>query len=281
MRTDKYPTRLFDNGRFINRSEPVACERSSELSDFSFQVYIKNGYIVLQDFFNKLDIGKLHYNSDKANGLVTNDTKINAKRSTTGFHDQEPFKAFASNKNLVGIVKGILGSDVYIHQSRMNYKLPGANGWYWHSDFETWHAQDGMPEMRCLTAMIPLTENDACNGPLLVIPGSHKLFYSCRKEKQVSAEENFADQKEGVPTEEAIQEFYRVSGKVKAVLCSPGDLVLFDCNIIHGSVQNMAPYPRTNMFIVYNSIENKLVEPFSAEVPRPEEFGARKNVEVI
>jgi hypothetical protein len=47
---------------------------------------------------------------------------------------------------VVGPARQLLGSDVYVHQSRVNFK-PGFNGqdFYWHSDFETWHAEDGMP----------------------------------------------------------------------------------------------------------------------------------------
>lgn len=52
----------------------------------------------------------------------------------------------------------ILGSEVYIHQSRVNYKPGyGGTGFYWHSDFETWHSEDGMPRMRALSVSIALT----------------------------------------------------------------------------------------------------------------------------
>src|SRR3546814_10756649 len=44
--------------------------------------------------------------------------------------------------------------------SRLNYK-PGFKGkeFYWHSDFETWHVEDGMPQMRALSMSILLAEN--------------------------------------------------------------------------------------------------------------------------
>ena len=53
------------------------------------------------------------------------------------------------------IAEQILGSQVYIHQSRVNLK-PGFKGkeFYWHSDFETWHIEDGMPRMRALSCSI-------------------------------------------------------------------------------------------------------------------------------
>src|SRR3546814_18361378 len=69
---------------------------------------------------------------------------------------------------------------VYIHQSRLNYK-PGFKGkeFYWHSDFETWHVEDGMPRMRALSMSVLLAENTTHNGPLMLIPGSHQTYLTC------------------------------------------------------------------------------------------------------
>src|SRR3546814_3951459 len=55
----------------------------------------------------------------------------------------------ASDPRLIHVARQILGSEVYMHQSRANMK-PGFKGkeFYWHSDFETWHVEDGMPRMR-------------------------------------------------------------------------------------------------------------------------------------
>jgi ectoine hydroxylase len=69
--------------------------------------------------------------------------------------------------------------------------------------------------------------------------------------------------------------------KIEQVICEPGDLVLFDCNIIHGSVMNMTPWDRTNLFVVFNSIENVLQKPFSALDSRPEEMGTRNIKEIF
>ena len=69
-------------------------------------------------------------------------------------------KALCQHPKLVDIARQLLGSDVYIHQSRVNYK-GGFRGkeFYWHSDFETWHVEDGMPRMRALSCSILLTDN--------------------------------------------------------------------------------------------------------------------------
>lgn len=278
---DNYPTRKNESGKFIERLTKTIYKTSDKLSYYSGDFYNENGFLVIKNFFLKKTISKCLVDSldilKNKSGLSTMEPVLKTTRSVTGIHNINSFKEIIRNRSLKDIVTSFLGSDVYIHQSRVNYKTGiGSNGWHWHSDFETWHAQDGMPEMRCLTAMIPLTVNSESNGPLMVIPGSHKKFYSCKREKQASAQENFADQKEGIPDSDAIEQFFKDAGnKVEVIKCNPGDLVLFDCNIIHGSVQNMTPLPRTNFFVVFNSIENKLVHPFSCEKMRPEEMGAR------
>ena len=57
------------------------------------------------------------------------------------------FASISEDPRLLSLAQNILGDDVYIHQSRLNYK-PAFHGreFFWHSDFETWHAEDGMPQ---------------------------------------------------------------------------------------------------------------------------------------
>jgi len=45
--------------------------------------------------------------------------------------------------------------------------------------------------------------------------------------------------------------------------------MMFDCNMMHGSGNNITPFPRSNIFIVFNSVENIPGEPFAALSPRP------------
>ncbi len=42
-----------------------------------------------------------------------------------------------------------------------------------------------------------------------------------------------------------------------------------DCNMMHSSGNNITPFPRSNIFIVFNSAENVPGEPFAAASPRP------------
>ena len=46
-------------------------------------------------------------------------------------------------------------------------------------------------------------------------------------------------------------------------------MLLFECNVLHGSNANMSPYPRSNVFFVYNSVDNRLATPYCGLTPRP------------
>jgi ectoine hydroxylase len=54
-----------------------------------------------------------------------------------------------------------------------------------------------------------------------------------------------------------------------------GSIVVFDCNTMHGSYDNLSSDHRMNLFIVYNARSNALEAPFAAQRPRPEFIAAR------
>ncbi|MFE9245120.1 ectoine hydroxylase [Nocardiopsis sp. NPDC006938] len=170
----------------------------------------------------------------------------------------------------------ILGSDVYVHQSRVNF-MPGfrGNGFYWHSDFETWHAEDGMPGMAAVSLSIGLTDNLPYNGGLMLMPGAHRTFVPCLgRTPDDNYRSSLKAQKVGVPQEDDIAELARRHG-IGQFTGPSGSALWFDCNSMHGSGNNITPYPRSNIFVVFNSVDNALVEPFSARERRPDFVAAR------
>jgi ectoine hydroxylase len=201
----------------------------------------------------------------------------NALRSLFEVHaDDGPFSALARDPLLADIARDLLDSDVYIHQSRINLK-PGFRGkeFYWHSDFETWHTEDGMPSMRAVSCSVLLTENESWNGPLLTIPGSHKWFVSSVGETPDNHhEQSLRRQEVGVPDDDSLTELVRRGGLQECV-GPAGTVVFFECNVMHGSNGNITPSPRRNVFLVYNSVENALEEPFAAPAPRPTYIASR------
>ena len=200
-----------------------------------------------------------------------------ALRSLFEVHDDGgPLEALARDPRMVGIARQLMGGDVYVHQSRVNLK-PGFRGkeFYWHSDFETWHAEDGMPRMRAVSASVLLTDNNPWNGPLLTIEGSHRWFASCVGETPPDHHrESLRKQEIGVPDDATLSELAE-RGRIRQALGPAGTVVFFECNVMHGSNGNISPEPRRNVFLVYNSVDNALEEPFAAPAPRPTHIASR------
>jgi len=200
-------------------------------------------------------------------------------RSIFRVHEtHEPLARLARHPRLVKMAEQILGSAVYVHQSRVNLK-PGFHGkeFYWHSDFETWHVEDGMPRPRAVSVSIDLTPNYPFNGPLMVIPGSHRHYVVCPGETpERHYESSLRRQEYGVPDPETLTWLCQRAGGIVTPTGDAGSAVLFDCNTMHGSNGNITPYPRSNVFFVYNSVENALVEPFGGRPPRPEYIASRR-----
>ncbi len=189
----------------------------------------------------------------------------------------DKFRALCKDPRLTDVARQILGGEVYLHQSRINFK-PAFRGkeFFWHSDFETWHMEDGMSRMRAVSMSINLTENNEFNGPLMVVGGSHRTYIRCVGQ---TPDDHFKDslrkQEYGVPSREALEMLVDQGSGISAPKGGPGSATIFDCNTMHGSVGNLSPQPRTNLFLVFNSVENRLVEPFGGKPPRPEFLGER------
>ena len=179
------------------------------------------------------------------------------------------FDKLSKDPRILDKVRQILGSDVYIHHGRINIKHAyKGKSFPWHSDFETWHCEDGLPRCRCLSAWVMLSDNTQFNGPLYLIKGSHKKFISCAGETPLdNYKQSLKKQEYGVPSLEAIQSLTTPDDLV-AALGEEGTMVIHDGNILHGSSDNISPYDRTNIFYVFNSVENTPLKPFRASKPR-------------
>lgn len=287
---DFYPTRLEQAGERFQRLDPVvhssgALRRSGPLSQQQLAEYEEKGFLVLDSFFSNGETqGFLNdlkeYNENprfKQREQVITEASTDDIRSIFGVHTvSDRFDRLVRSERLLAIAGQLLGSDVYIHQSRMNNK-PGftGTGFNWHSDFETWHSEDGMPRMRCFSISILLTENNEFNGPLQLVPGSHKWFIPTRgPTPRQNWKQSLKVQTIGVP---ALDDLYAMTerGGMVAPKGPPGSVVLFECNTLHCSANNLSPWPRSNLFFVYNSVENQLNAPYGGTAPRPEFIAAR------
>lgn len=282
-RRDNYPTRLSRplDMPWLNRQEAVVKGKAADgpLDQDKLDRFERDGFLFEPNFLSADEVAELRnelkvlLENDSFRGKDFSITEPNSQeiRSLFAVHYlSQRFAQLANDERLTGRVRQILGGDAYVHQSRINYK-PGfqGKGFNWHSDFETWHAEDGMPAMHAVSASIVLTDNHHYNGPLMLIPGSHKVFVPCLGETPDDHhKQSLKTQEFGVPSHEALCRLIDERG-IEAPTGAAGGLLLFDCNTLHGSNANMSPDPRSNVFFVYNRLDNVCGEPFAARRRRP------------
>src|SRR5918999_5961346 len=87
-----------------------------------------------------------------------------------------PFAKLARHPRMVNPVRQIFGEELYMHQFKINGKAAfDGDVWQWHQDYGTWKNDDLMPEPRAMNVAIFLDDVNEFNGPLMFIPGSHRL----------------------------------------------------------------------------------------------------------
>jgi ectoine hydroxylase len=292
---EPYPSRHLQEPMLLRRREPVLWREDAGpawLPADALQHYERDGFLVLPQLLGAAEVEALQQEmrallerfAGSGSATVIREPGSDAVRSIFNLPAVSAvFSRLARHPKLLAFAEHVLGSPTYLHQSRLNYK-PGLAGkeFYWHSDFETWHVEDGMPAMRALSCSVLLTENSEFNGPLFVIPGSHKTYVGC---VGATPEDNYKSslmrQTVGTPAPESLALLAEQAGGLASVKGPAGTVLFFDCNLLHGSAGNISPYPRANVFMVYNSVENRLGPPRQGLKPRPEHIAHRRQVETL
>ncbi|HBG50253.1 ectoine hydroxylase [Candidatus Macondimonas diazotrophica] len=292
---DRYPSRAGRPASVTPRTDPVVyadANREPPLARRTIANYENQGFLNLYTLFTDAEITAMqaelarlrHDALIMQRSEAIREQETGDLRSLFRVHQLSPlFAAVAADPRLVDLARYILDDEVYIHQSRLNYK-PGFGGkeFYWHSDFETWHVEDGMPRMRALSVSISLTPNHAHNGPLLLIPGSHRRYVVCTGETPENHyQKSLVKQEIGVPSKRCLRQLAEQGGGLVAATGPAGTVTVFDCNTMHGSNGNITPDPRSNVFFVYNAMSNRLCEPYCGHPPRPGFIAARGEVEPV
>ena len=287
--TDRYPSRVGSRPSLLDRRDPVVWGGTEEgpLDQGQLDRFDRDGLLLMDGLFDSAEVEQLLGVAEdiarrpdvRQSERTVIEPKSERVRSVFEVHRlDDTMRRLAADERLAGAARQILGSDVYLHQSRVNFKPAiHGQGFFWHSDFETWHTEDGMPSMRAVSFSVALTRNLPHNGPLLVIPGSHRTFVSCVGDTpDDNYKESLRIQEIGTPDGDSLRELAeRAGGELAAQVGPAGSVAVFDCNAMHGSNSNITTYPRSNVFFVYNSVANTLVDPFSATRPRPDFIAAR------
>lgn len=286
-----YASRTGDETLIQKRQDPVvyvednAPAEDGALSETQLESYRNNGFLMIDDVFSEDEVAELRreLNQMRTDPLLSRRQESfhydnGELHSVFGVHKLNPiFGKISADPRLTSIANQILADDIYVHQSRLCYKPAFASKqFFWHSDFETWHVEDGMPRMRALSISIALTESHEHNGPLMMIPGSHNYYVRCSGETPKDHyKQALKQQHHGLP-DPAVLTTLMHDGGIQSAHGKPGSIVVMDCNTLHGNNGNITPDARANFFVAYNAWSNQLQDPNCERQPRPEYVAARK-----
>lgn len=156
------------------------------LSEDQIQFYRDNGYLLLPGAIGASMLARLRYKIDEfieASRLVASSNAIfDLDRSHSGDeprirrlkdpHLRDPlFRELMESDEIVDPVAQLLGGTARFDHSKLNFKHPGARAEIqWHQDWAFYpHTNDDL-----LAVGVMIEDCTAENGPLMVIPGSHK-----------------------------------------------------------------------------------------------------------
>jgi len=165
----------------------------------------------------------------------------------------KPFARLARHPRMVEAVMQIFGEPVYMHQFKINGKMAfDGDLWQWHQDYGTWQADDLMPAARAMNVAIFLDEVNEFNGPLMFIPGSHKLGV-------LDAEHDVSTTSYPLWTinHDTIRKLVARGGLV-APKGPVGSMILFHGCLVHASTANLSPWNRVIVYLSLCAVSNHI-----------------------
>ncbi|MGR3792848.1 phytanoyl-CoA dioxygenase family protein [Vannielia sp. SX4] len=150
------------------------------------EFYEENGYLMVEDVVDPEQLAKLQEITaemiDASRDLTESDARYDLDKGHTAEnprltriklpHLQNPYYwEILTKSRVTEVLNDLLGPDTIINTSKLNTKAPGGGAAVeWHQDWAFYpHTNDDL-----LAFGLMLADVDEANGPLMVIPGSHK-----------------------------------------------------------------------------------------------------------
>lgn len=156
------------------------------ISDEQTAFYRENGYLIVEDAIDPADLAEMQQVTrdfiERSRAVTESNDIFDLDRGHSADnprltriklpHLRHPvFDRVMRSDRLMSILRPLLGDDIRLHTSKLNTKAPGGGAAVeWHQDWAFYpHTNDDM-----LAVGIMLDDVAEENGPLMVIPGSHR-----------------------------------------------------------------------------------------------------------
>jgi ectoine hydroxylase-related dioxygenase (phytanoyl-CoA dioxygenase family) len=248
-----------------------------ELTREQLSQYQSEGFLLLEDQFSQAEIDVMRaeipviFAQDSPARVLEKGSSV--VRSVYGPHATNQIYGWLSrHPRVAGPAMQILDHSIYLYQFKINAKAAFVGDtWEWHQDFIFWHKEDGLPRPAAINAAVYLDEVNEFNGPMFLIPRSHKYGMIDVEMAEKSAEKKLelnrhysqkpnwisnltATLKYSLP-KEVIQDLVLEHG-IAAPKGRRGSVLFFDCNAVHSSAANMSPFDRMLALASYNRTDN-------------------------
>ena len=231
------------------------------LSDAELKTFDEDGYLFFPGKFLQAEAALLKQDSETVFAMDRKEvwressgaarTAFAAHRYNEGF--RRLVQALGAHPRLLDPVQQVLGGPVYMHQYKVNAKAAfDGEVWQWHQDYGTWKRDDDMPEPRAMNIAVFLDDVTAANGPLLFIPGSHKMGV-------VEAGHDLETTTYPLWTldREKVSELAEQGGCV-APTGLAGSMLMFSSLLVHASPANISPFGRVIVYLSLCRVDNHI-----------------------
>jgi ectoine hydroxylase len=229
------------------------------LTKDQFITFDREGYLFLPDCFTEDEIAILRSEADDICASEREEVwreKTGAPRTAFAAHTyNDAFRRLGAHPRLIKPVEQLLGEAVYVHQFKINAKAPfDGELWQWHQDYGVWAREDGMPEPRAMNISVFLDEVMPINGPLMLIPRSHKSGVLEAGHDTVTTSYPIWS------LDNATVARLATEGGIVAPTGKPGSVLMFHGNLVHASPPNMTPYPRKIVYLTLCAVSNHITK---------------------
>lgn len=227
------------------------------LTDKQLKQYDEDGFLVLPAVFNRREISAMANEATRlaqwqvaislALGEPTPRLDVQRRDGQVVLRKIQPvidvspvFARFSKDERLIGPLRQILECEPVLMEEKLNYKqvLPGSpdvvtgderdESFPFHTDI-AYFWLDGYP-LETLSSAITIDEQTAENGPIVVVPGSHKRDWPHKPGWPPVLADDAVRHDDCVP-----------------ILAPAGSVVVFHSALVHASSQNRTPDPRRIM----------------------------------
>jgi ectoine hydroxylase-related dioxygenase (phytanoyl-CoA dioxygenase family) len=147
------------------------------------------------------------------------------------FDYHEGFNTLFNSASFLGLLSQLLKEPAVLYKEKINFKLPGGEGFDPHQDHAAGWWQYG--HKLHISVLITIDAATPENGCLEVVAGKHK-------------EGLLGPEYKGVP-QELVDQFTWIPCETK-----PGDIVFFDSFVPHRSAANLSEKSRRALYVTYN-----------------------------